>query len=267
MAERVETDAIVIQRFAYGESSQIAHLLTARLGRVVVMARGAWRAKNGYEGPLDLLVRGRVKLTLVEGREMGVLTERRIDTAFPALRRDLFRHAGALHVLRRVLHFEPVGGGAGAFPLVDRALHALESIDERRLSLLLLAFDLRLAAVHGLEPAVAQCVRCGSPRRLSRFVAEEGGVACVECVARPDEGEAIDGATAELMRRLLASPLRQVATPAPATLARARRLVDHHLEWHADTAAAPGRRASRRRPADAKGPTTGSTKRSSRRGG
>jgi DNA repair protein RecO (recombination protein O) len=246
MPERVETDAIVIQRFAYGESSQIAHLLTPDLGRVAVMARGAWRAKNGYEGPLDLLVRGRVKLQLVAGRELGLLLERRVETAYPALRRERFRHAGALHVLRRVLHFEPVGGGAGAFALLDRALRALETVEERRLPLLLLAFDLRLAAEHGLKPDVAQCVRCGSPRRLARFVAAEGGVVCADCVDRAEEGDAIDARTAELIAALLSSPLRDVATPAPATLARARRLVDRHLEWHADAAAGPARPAPRR---------------------
>jgi DNA repair protein RecO (recombination protein O) len=243
MAERVETDALVIQRFPYGESSQIAHLLTAALGRVAVLARGSHRPRNAYEGPLDLLERGRVTISLLAGRELGVLLARRVETAHPALRSHLGRHAAACSLLRRVLHFEPVGGGQGAFPLLDRALRALERIAPGRIDLLLLKFDAGLLELHGLRPDLEQCVRCGSPRRLCRFVAADGGVVCVGCVARRDEGAPIDGATAALLRGLARTPLREVASPQAAVLARARRLVDLHLGWHADAAPADGRHA------------------------
>src|SRR5262245_28348871 len=98
MAERVHTPAIVIQRFAYGETSQVVHLLTEKLGRVVVLAKGAYREKNGYEGPLDLLVRGDVSISLVQGRELGLLVRRRVATTYPSLRCDLRRFAAASHV-------------------------------------------------------------------------------------------------------------------------------------------------------------------------
>lgn len=249
MPERVETQAIAVQRFAFGESSQVVHLLTAALGRVVALARGAFRDKNGYEGPFDLLVRGRVVLALVHGRELAHVVSRRVETAYPALRRDLRRHGAARHVLDRVLHFEPVGGGGGAFELVDRALLALESVPLARIPLLLLAFDLRLADAHGLLPGVEQCVRCGSPRRLARFVAADGGVVCAACLVRREEGVPIDRACAELVRDLASLPLKRIGEPAPATLSRARRLIDLHLEWHAEAQrAAPRPRTASRAP-------------------
>ncbi|MSR47742.1 MAG: DNA repair protein RecO [Planctomycetes bacterium] len=256
MAQRVETEAVVIQRFPYGESSQIVHLLTAALGRVAVMARGAWRSKNGYEGPLDLLVSGRVTISMIDGRDLGLLLARRITTSHPALRSDLARHAAATQLLRRVLHFETVGGGGGTHALLERALTALETIEPDRIVMLLLAFDLRLLAAHGLTPDVDRCVRCGSPRRLARFVEGCGGVVCVDCLDRADEGAAIDGRTATLLRTLLAAPLRTVAAPATPTLARARRLVDLHLAWHADAGGGRKPRAA----------TRGSQRRSPRRG-
>lgn len=234
MAERVDTPAIVIQRFPFGESSQVAHLLTEKLGRVAILARGAWRERNGYEGPLDLLVRGRVTLSLVQGRELGLLLRRRVETSYPALRRDLARFTAASHLLRQVLAWEPVGAGPGeTYFLLDRALEALERAPPDRIALLVLAFDLKMARAHGFLPQVSSCVRCGSPRSLARLVIGEGGVVCTGCLERRDEGERLDGPTAELLRALAAEPLSRVASPAAATLSRARRLVDLHLQWHA----------------------------------
>jgi DNA repair protein RecO (recombination protein O) len=246
MAERVDTPAIVIQRFAFGETSQVVHLLTEALGRVVVLAKGAYRERSAYEGPLDLLERGLVSISLVQGRQLGLLARRKVETAYPALRTDLRRFSAAAHVLRRVLHFEAVGAGGGeSYRLVDRALAALETVPPPRIPLLLLAFDLKLARLHGLSPELSHCVRCGSPQRLARFVPADGGAVCAGCLSRRDEGERIDAAAAALLRTLAEQPLARVADPAPPVFSRARRLADVHLAWHAEAAAAPRPRAAR----------------------
>lgn len=244
----------MIQRFAFGETSQVVHLLTEERGRVVVLAKGAWRDKNSFEGPLDLLVRGRVVLSLVEGKELGLLLRRRIETNYPQLRRDGRRFLAASRLLARVVRFELVGHGGGeSFRLVDRALLAAETIEPGRLELLLLSFDLRLARQHGIEPVLRQCARCGSPRKLARFVAAEGGVVCADCRRGADEGSPIDPATIRLLQELGERPLQRVATPPDSVLARARRLLDAHLAWHAESAGAgaaaqPAARRSPRRP-------------------
>jgi DNA repair protein RecO (recombination protein O) len=254
MPERLETAALVIQRFPFGETSQVVHLLTEERGRVVVLAKGAWRDKNSFEGPLDLLVRGRVVLSLVEGRELGLLTRRKIETNYAALRNDGRRFLAASRLLARVVRFELVGHGGGeSFRLVDRALQAAETIEPERLELLLLSFDLRLARQHGIEPVLRQCARCGSPRRLSRFVASEGGVVCADCRRGADEGSPLDPATIRLLLELGDHPLQRVPTPPQPVIARARRLLDAHLEWHAESAGAraaappPARLPSRRK--------------------
>jgi len=239
MSDRVETRAIVIQRFAFGETSQVVHLLCERRGRVVVLAKGAWREKNSFDGPLDLLERGRVVLSLVEGRELGLLQQRRVETNYPELRRDLARFRCAGGLLARVLRLElPGHGGGETFELFDRALQACASLAPERLALLSLSFDLRFARLHGIDPVVRQCARCGSPRALARFVAAEGGVVCRECLRTQDEGAALDAATIGLLLELARLPLQRVATPDPRTLQRARRLLDAHFEWHAEGAGA-----------------------------
>jgi DNA repair protein RecO (recombination protein O) len=256
MPERVETSAIVIQRFAFGESSQIVHLLCERLGRVVVLAKGAWRAKNSFDGPLDLLVRGPATISLVEGRELGLLVRRRVETNYPLLRRELPRFRAASSLLARVVRFELPGHGAGeTFHLFDRALQAAESIEPARLELLRLSFDLRFARLHGIEPVLRQCVRCGAPRALARFVAADGGAVCVACRRASEEGSALDAATGSLLLALGEQPLQRVATPSVATQRRARRLLDDHFAWHGEGAGArvAARGETRRRRSRARG--------------
>jgi DNA repair protein RecO (recombination protein O) len=249
MPERLETDALVIQRFAFGETSQVVHLLTEDRGRVVVLAKGAWRDKNSFEGPLDLLVKGRVVISLVDGRELGLLTQRKIETNYPALRRDGRRFLAASRLLARVVRFELVGHGGGeTFRLFDRALQAAETLAPARLELLRLSFDLRFARQHGIEPVLRQCVRCGTPRSLARYVAADGGAICGECRRGADEGSPLDGATVRLLLELGDHPLQRIATPPAATAARARRLLDAHLEWHAESAGAHAPRLTVGRP-------------------
>ena len=51
----VETDALVLRRFDYSETSQIARLYTRSEGRLSVIAKGIKRPNRDLRGPLDLL--------------------------------------------------------------------------------------------------------------------------------------------------------------------------------------------------------------------
>ena len=234
MSRRVTTTAIAIQRFPYGETSQIVHFLTPDLGRVGVLVRGAFRPKNSYQGPIDLLVRGRIALSMLEHRELGLLLSREVETAYPALRRSLGRFRAARHLLEAIERTTPVGhGGEEVFRLFDRGLRALETVPPERVALLVLSYDLRLLRTLGLSPELGRCVRCGEEKKFSRFSAAEGGILCRDC-ARADEGVRLSKPAWELLRLLDATPLREVALPPKAALNHARNLLFSHLAYHLD---------------------------------
>lgn len=246
MPRKVETTAITIQRYSYAETSQIAHFLTEEHGRVVVMARGAYREKNSYQGPLDLLVRGRITVSFVKGRELGVLTGRKVETAYPELRQCLQRFAAASHVLQMVVETVPVGeGDAAAFRLLDRALLACEEVERERLGLLLLSFDLHLLKMLGLAPSLGCCVRCGGQKRLIAFLAQEGGVVCRECHQGGREGMALGRDVYDLLQDLSRRRLQELPRPRERTLELAQRVVDVHLGYHLDWST-PDRMRTRR---------------------
>ena len=254
MAQRIQTNAISIQRFPYAETSQIVHLLSEDLGRVGVVVKGAFRPKNSYQGPIDLLVRGPVTLTMLPGRELGTLTRREVETCYPELRRSLPRFWAAHHLLGLVLVSTPVGqGDAETYRLLDRALLTVERLDEERLPLLLLCFDLHLLKSLGLTPCLEACVRCGGVRALSRFVPAEGGVVCRSCRLSEDEGLLLRKPVWEALQEVGASRLSELMLPSPGVLEQGRRIVESHLSYHLDwqptpdLGVTPGGRRGRRR--------------------
>ena len=171
MARRLTTLAISIQRFPYGETSQVVHFLTADQGRIGVLVRGAHRAKNSYQGPIDLLVRGTISVSLLQGRELGLLARREIETSYPELRRSLVRFRAARHLLGLLTATTPVGHGEGeTFRLMDRALQALERLPEDRIPLMLLSYDLYTLRMLGVSPQLFACVRCGTERNSQRLL-------------------------------------------------------------------------------------------------
>ena len=233
MPQRVKTIAISIQRYEYAETSQIVHFLTEDFGRMVVLAKGAHRPKNSYQGCIDLLVRSKVRVTLVQGHELGTLTRREVEWAYPVLRRSLVRYRAARTMLSLLEETTPIGQGGGTlFRLFDRGLLALENAPEGRIPLLMLSFQVHLLSMLGLSPSLSQCVRCGRTIPRGRYVAAEGGAVCPECLRSPGEGQAVSGPVCRLLESLLRQRLADIPDPPVAVLGSARRILHRHLSYH-----------------------------------
>ncbi len=231
---RIQTRAISIQRFPYSESSQVSHFLTEDHGRVGVLARGAYREKNSYQGPIDLLVRGQIKVTVMDGRGLGLLTARQVESAYPVLRQCLPRFSAASHLLRLIVKTIPVGeGSTESFLLFDRALQTLETIPLERIPLLLLSFDVRFLKQMGFAPELRLCVRCTS-RPGGAYVAAEGGVICGNCRQSAGEGLTLTKPARELFRQLEARKLQDVEAAPGFVIRRCRQVLDQHLVYHLD---------------------------------
>src|SRR4029079_15595437 len=92
----VETEALVLRRFDYSETSQIARLFTRREGRISVIAKGIKRPNRDLRGPMDLLCLANVAFTGGPESDLLVLRSYEVVTGFPRLRGELERLIGAL---------------------------------------------------------------------------------------------------------------------------------------------------------------------------
>ena len=86
----IRTQAIVLRRVEFSESSLVLSLLTPDYGRVSVMAKGARRlARSRIEGPLDLLSLCEVIYYEKPHASLHLLAESDLIEAFVEVRRPL----------------------------------------------------------------------------------------------------------------------------------------------------------------------------------
>jgi len=182
----IVTEALVLRRFDFSETSQVGHLFTRELGRTAVLAKGIKRPGKDLRGPLDLHALAETEIRL---RRSGLhlLVRYRVVTGFPGLRRSLARLYGASFVSEILregtrdhdpqprLFSEAVG-----------ALAALAEAREREATTIALAFALRYLREAGFMPELSRCVACGAVApegRSVRFAAPLSGLLCRRCAA------------------------------------------------------------------------------------
>lgn len=188
----VATEALVLRRFDFGETSQIARLFTRDLGRLGVIAKGIKRPGPDLRGPMDLFALADIEIRLRRRSDLHLLVRYRVRTGFSGLRARLDRLWTAFYaseVLRegtRDLDPDPA-----LFHLTRRMLATLEHATPAEVPVLTAWFELRFLDQAGFRPSLDHCVQCGrtapTPRKV-RFAPYRGGVVCQSCAAaRPVE--------------------------------------------------------------------------------
>lgn len=246
------SDALVLRRYPYGESSLLVHVLTREHGLVHLLAKGAYRPKSAYCGVLDLFDTLRLEWRARRDSELGLLqrgalTRRRAGTA---------RHLGRYRVALTVLDLAGLGARAEhgeheLFTLVEEVLDALGATSTQGSAasiepeLLGTVFELRFLALQGLEPALSQCASCGDELSRTRrsaharvpFSVALGGGLCERCAAQVGgELESLPPGVLRVARSLLETPVDQLAR-IQLDSERSQRLrffVRRFLEYHLD---------------------------------
>lgn len=190
---RATTEALVLRRLPFGESSQIAEFMTRNSGRLAVIAKGVYRPRARKGGGLDLLERCTLTWSQRKGsRSLPQLVERKVLDHHPGLRRreDLLRAGGYLVELLR--GFVPEGQ---PMPRVhDLAVAYLQALDARpepqALPAIVFALQGGFLRLTGFEPVLDRCVVCErrpQGHKLLRCDPGQGGVVCSGC--RDGQGE------------------------------------------------------------------------------
>ena len=89
MSEIIKTEAIVLSKMNYGDTSTIATLFTDDLGKISVLIKGARSPKSKYGRIVDLINHLLVVLYKKESREIQLLSGADIIDHYPEIKNDL----------------------------------------------------------------------------------------------------------------------------------------------------------------------------------
>lgn len=209
-----KAEAITIRLTDFSETSQVASFYTREFGRVSCLAKGAKRARNNFEGRLDLLCHNEIVFLRKTRTTLHILTECRLLDRFMGLRADVSRLYAALYAAELVREMTPEAEGQpDVFALLLGTLRALSSGEQVDKALLL--FEVRLLALAGLAPSLSVCAACGSdalPKKTVRYSSALGGVVCSKCRARDPKSVGMPRGALAVLGRLADGAVTRTAT-------------------------------------------------------
>ena len=198
-------DALVLQAFAYGETSKILRLLTRTHGVQSVIAKGALRPRSRFGGILEPFTEGTASFYHRESRELHTLSGFELQRSQQALGRDLLRFGGASLIAEIVIRTASEEPAPELFDAVRDALHRIREAEPDVLESVLLAQAWSIVALLGFAPVLDECVSCGrdlDPAEDASFDYAAGGVRCSDC-ARLMRGHTVPAAARAALRSLV----------------------------------------------------------------
>ncbi len=179
-----KTRAIVLRTLDYGESDRIITFISADLGKLKGIAKGARRSRRRFVNALELFClsdilfsRGaRGGLYFIEGAD--------VITHHPGIREDLGKTLLATYFSELVEGFSAEGKkNEELFRLLEDFLALLDREDPR--TGIERFFEMKLLKLTGYDLHIGSCLACGKPLDEiadPAFIAAEGGIRCRSCL-------------------------------------------------------------------------------------
>ncbi len=173
-------NGIVLRETETKETDKILTVLTPKLGRIPVIARGARRKNSRLAASSQLLVYS--ELTIFQRGNWYLLDAGSTLELFDGVRQDLVLLSLAAYLSELTESVTEEGEDASEIvPLLLNALYALGTLgkDPQQVKA---AFELRLLALSGFEPLADGCAVCGCPNPEAPMLdVVRGVVHCGKC--------------------------------------------------------------------------------------
>lgn len=205
--ERTVVKGIVLRSVDTKESDKILTVLTAELGKIPVVAKGARSRRSRVTAATQLLAYA--EFTLSESHGWQYLAEASTLELFDGVRRDveLLSLGSYFAELTETVAYEESEAG-NILSLLLNALYALGTL-RRPPELVRAAFELKLMSLIGFEPLLEGCAVCGERDPAQPVLDLQGGVLrCRTCGIGGGCAPLTAGALAAMRHVLYGDPRR-----------------------------------------------------------
>jgi DNA repair protein RecO (recombination protein O) len=228
--------AICIRAIDFSETSQIVTFFTRENGKVSAIAKGSKRPKSTFDGPMEIFSHGEIVFSDSSKEKLATLTEFQQQPSFINLRSNLFVLNCCLFATELL---DALTNDYDPHPqLFDSFLQFLQNageyresgIENRKILVLLILFQLTLLKEIGVMPILDYCVNCKTKyeRRATSdefyFSSSANGLICRDCEASfADKIKLSDEATGCL------ADVKLVSDTNEKTLNEIEKILIHHL--------------------------------------
>ncbi|WP_438433363.1 DNA repair protein RecO [Gorillibacterium sp. sgz500922] len=233
MLEHVE--GIVVRSMDYGEGHRILSLLTDRMGKISVMARGAKKVKSRLAAVTQPFTYGEYVIFFGSG-QMGTLNQGETIEPHRALREDLHKAAYSAYLAELVERLTPEREpNGGLFEQVKAALSAIE--EDKDPAIILAVMEMKMLALSGYLPQLDECVSCGSDQGEMALSVLQGGILCPRCHSKDPAALKPSGKALRLMRMFQRMDLRRLGSTEVSadTKAEIREAMRTFMDYHMGT--------------------------------
>jgi DNA repair protein RecO (recombination protein O) len=229
----VTSRAILLRSYPYSETSRIFRFLTAELGVVGLLARGARRGDARGRGTLDTFDEGELTIHFRANRELQTFRDFMPTRSRRGLATDLVRFAGASILAELVLRHSGEEEAGALFEAVRTGLERIEAETAQDPLPRVLSEGWQIVALLGYAPILDRCIHCGeafeeSADEVGRFDFASGGIRCARCGGEHD-GRRIGPIARTQLAALLGNRPPDVLSGAPAHLRLFGDFVAYHV--------------------------------------
>ncbi|MBI4845450.1 MAG: DNA repair protein RecO [Candidatus Omnitrophica bacterium] len=179
-----KTEAIVLDRKDYRETSYLISLLTRDFGKIYAQAKGAKRKAGKFGTNFSPISYN--KIVFYENDKSGfhIISQADLIDHFNAIDTDIERFTYATYFLELVSAAMPQGEkNPQVFELVKKFLNFLNK--QYKILNIAQIFEIKFLNLSGFKPRLDNCVSCGSQvLKESKFSFVLGGLLCMQCFAR-----------------------------------------------------------------------------------
>jgi DNA repair protein RecO (recombination protein O) len=228
------TDAIVLRRYPFRETSLTLTCLTRDFGKIkglIKGIRGTTRPK--YRSPMEPLTLNRIVFYDTRTSQLHLISQCELLNPLSGLQRELELMRTAAFFVDLLDHLLPLDEPQpGIYQLTKDALERL-ALGTQDLSALQDYFVMRLLKLAGFQPRLEECASCGAPAQgRAHWSARQGGLLCLRCLHQDPQAPVLPEDV--LQAFALLSESLHVPSLSPEIAESVRQRLDEFLRWHVD---------------------------------
>lgn len=176
----IKTEGIVLGEMKYKETSKILNVYTKKLGKISVMAQGAYKPKSQLISTTQPF--SYCEFNLQKGRNFYYISNSDLIDSFYSIRDNMERIVYGFYILELIEKSTPdEEENEKLFLLLEKGLNVLSSLNNDYLKFIV-AYELKFVSFLGYRPNINNCVVCeGGLSESIKFSKVLGGVLCSNC--------------------------------------------------------------------------------------